>query len=164
MGKLRKGIPKSVKNAVWDKYIGMDKASGKCYVCNRAIHITDFEVGHNKAVSKGGPDYIGNLRPICRPCNRSMGTLSIEDYKIQYFEGSKSEVNVAGRVRCVDCAHLYRDNFGFGPYMCKGYGLLNSQRIDKPRIWRKCPAFSPTPKAKSKYRRRGRGWEHLGKG
>jgi len=86
----RRKIPKRVKDAVWTKYIGMDKAEGRCYVCKRPIHITDFEVGHNKAVSKGGSDRIQNLRPICRSCNTSMGTMSIETYKRRYFSKSKT--------------------------------------------------------------------------
>lgn len=67
----------------------MDKTEGKRYVCNRTIHIIDFEVGHNKAVSKGGSDRITNLRPISRSCNRAMGTMSIEVYKRKYFSKSK---------------------------------------------------------------------------
>ena len=85
----RKKIPKGVKNSVWAKYIGANRAEGKCYVCKRTIHITDFDIGHNKAVSKGGSDKITNLRPICRDCNNSMGTTSIETYKKRYFSKSK---------------------------------------------------------------------------
>ena len=83
--KTRRKIPKAVKEAVWAKYIGINKAEGKCYVCKRTIHITSFEVGHNKAVAKGGSDNINNLRPICRPCNLAMGTMSIETYKRKYY-------------------------------------------------------------------------------
>jgi hypothetical protein len=163
----RRGIPKRVKNAVWDKYIGMDRTSGKCYACNETIiHITDFEVGHNKAVSKGGSDHISNLRPICEPCNRSMGnSLSIEDYKQTYFSARRPQRkieergNMSANIKCGDCEHRYRGYWDAGSYMCKGHGLLNSQRVDKPRTWGKCSihSFSPTPKAKSKYRRRGKG-------
>ena len=74
----RKAIPKAVKVTVWNKYIGADKAEGKCYVCKRTIHVTDFDLGHNKARAKGGGDSIINLRPICRTCNTSMQTTSIE--------------------------------------------------------------------------------------
>jgi 5-methylcytosine-specific restriction endonuclease McrA len=85
-GKPRRKIPKHVKDTVWAKYIGADKAEGKCYVgCGRTIHITDFEVGHNKARTEGGTDNINNLRPICRSCNLSMGTISIEAFKRKYF-------------------------------------------------------------------------------
>ena len=41
----RKKIPKAVKDTVWSKYIGADKAEGKCYVCKRTIHITEFDFG-----------------------------------------------------------------------------------------------------------------------
>jgi len=87
----RKIIPKSVKDAVWAKYMGMDKAEGKCYVCKRTIHISSFDIGHNKAISKGGSDSITNLRPICRSCNNSMGTMSIEAYKKKYFSRSEKK-------------------------------------------------------------------------
>lgn len=89
----RKGIPKHVKESVWGKYIGMDKAEGKCYVCDKTIHITDFEVGHNRAISKGGSDYLSNLRPICRSCNLSMGTMSIESYKKKFYTKPKKKVS-----------------------------------------------------------------------
>jgi len=83
--KSRRKIPKHVRDMVWARYIGADKAEGKCCVCGRTIHITDFEVGHNKAKAKGGSDRIDNLRPICRRCNLSMGTMSIEAFKRKYF-------------------------------------------------------------------------------
>lgn len=68
-----------------------NKAEGKCYCCEiRTIHITDFQVGHNKAVAKGGSDNISNLRPICGPCNRGMGTMSIEKYREKYFVGQSN--------------------------------------------------------------------------
>ena len=74
-----------MKEVVWAKYIGANKAEGKCYVCKRTIHVTSFEVGHNKAVAKGGSDRITNLRPICRGCNLAMGTMSIEAFKSKHF-------------------------------------------------------------------------------
>lgn len=86
----RRKIPVAVKNTVWSKYIGANKAEGKCYVCRKTIHITDFELGHNKAVAKGGKDNINNLRPICKTCNSSMGTMSIERFKAKYFSKQKA--------------------------------------------------------------------------
>ena len=88
----RKSIPKALKDTVWSKYIGADKAEGKCYVCKRTIHITEFDLGHNKAVSKGGRNNITNLRPICRTCNTSMGTTSIEVFKARHFDTPKADL------------------------------------------------------------------------
>jgi len=83
----RKKISKTLRDQVWFKYMGGDKAEGRCYCCKiRPIHITDFEVGHNKPSSKGGKDHINNLRPICRICNRGMGSrMTIEGYKKKHY-------------------------------------------------------------------------------
>lgn len=81
----KSGIPRDLKNQVWAKYFGLDTATGRCYVCKRPIHITDFEAGHNKAKAKGGSDRLPNLRPICRKCNSAMGTTSIEVYKRRFY-------------------------------------------------------------------------------
>ena len=81
----RKPINKNLRDNVWLKYIG-NKPEAKCYCCKiRPIHITHFDVGHNKAVSKGGYNNIENLRPICSPCNKGMGTKSIEWYRKKYY-------------------------------------------------------------------------------
>lgn len=80
-------IPKAVRQNVWNDYIGMKHAEGKCYVCGGIIHISDFDVGHNVARAKGGTNSVSNLRPLCRPCNLSMGTNSIEQFKKKYFGG-----------------------------------------------------------------------------
>lgn len=81
----RKPIGKSLRDQVWIKYMG-NKAEGKCYCCRiRTIHFTNFQVGHNKAVAKGGKNHITNLRPICGTCNRGMRTKSIEAYRKKYF-------------------------------------------------------------------------------
>jgi 5-methylcytosine-specific restriction endonuclease McrA len=83
--KGRGSTHKAVRDQVWDKYIGVKNIEGKCYCCGLTINYRTFEVGHNKAVAKGGKDNISNLRPICRPCNSSMGTMSIEQYKRKYY-------------------------------------------------------------------------------
>lgn len=86
----RKKFSKSLRDQVWIKYMGMKKTEGKCYCCKiRTIHFTDFEIGHNKSVAKGGKDNISNLKPICRTCNRGMGTKSIEWYRKKYFSKPK---------------------------------------------------------------------------
>lgn len=93
--KNRKAIPKSVREQVWKKY--MTNENGKCFCCNaRTISYYDFEVGHNKAVARGGKDNINNLRPICRSCNSSMGTMNIETYKRRYYPDSAKTKSETG--------------------------------------------------------------------
>ncbi|MEK6905954.1 MAG: HNH endonuclease [Nanoarchaeota archaeon] len=92
--KNRKPIGKSLRDQVWLKYMG-NKAQGKCYCCKiRTMHITDFQVGHNKSVAKGGKNHISNLRPICRTCNLGMRTKSIERYKKEYFSKSTKKKKI----------------------------------------------------------------------
>ncbi|MFA5412241.1 MAG: HNH endonuclease signature motif containing protein [Candidatus Micrarchaeia archaeon] len=89
--KKRRPIDKNVRSVVWRKYNG-NSLDGKCYVCKRTITNDHFEIGHNKARAKGGTDNVSNLRPICGPCNRAMGKMSIEKYKAKYF-GKKAKSN-----------------------------------------------------------------------
>ena len=83
-------VPKAVHDSTWKKYMG-DKTEGKCYCCRiETITVFNFEVGHNKARSKGGSDDIDNLRPICKTCNTSMGTQSIESFRAKHFSAAGS--------------------------------------------------------------------------
>ena len=136
----RKTIPKSVKIQVWDKYIGATLVEGKCYACKaRTIHRDDFEAGHNKAKAKGGGDNVANLRPICRQCNTSMGTMSIETYRARYFgkaktEGKKAQAhptNIVGRLQSYVLKQGYElssKKYGFDVCAKKGGGLLGTDK------------------------------------
>lgn len=80
---------KNIREVVWREYIGK-MMEGYCYCCEiRKITFTDFEVGHNIPISKGGTDEISNLRPVCKQCNNGMRTMVLEEYKRKYF-GKKS--------------------------------------------------------------------------
>ena len=94
----REKMPQSVRYQVWDKYIGSKKIEGKCYCCKLTINNRDFEVGHNKAVARGGKNNISNLRPICKRCNRSMGTKTIEQFKRKYY-GKPTKVKKPARTK-----------------------------------------------------------------
>ncbi len=83
-------IPKAVKEAVWKKYMG-NKREGKCYCCRKTIDFFDFDVGHNSARSKGGPNQVENLRSICRSCNLSMGTKTTEKFRADHFTPNKGK-------------------------------------------------------------------------
>ena len=82
----RKNIPKHVKTLVWGKYIGNNNPEAKCYSCrHERIDIRNFHCGHVLAEAKGGSCTIDNLRPICAPCNGSMGTQSMNEFTSKYF-------------------------------------------------------------------------------
>ena len=80
----RTSCPQSVKETLWRKYFG-NTLTGECYVCGKPIDYTSFEVGHNKPHIKGGKWNVNNLRPLCRSCNRSMGTMTVETFKKKHF-------------------------------------------------------------------------------
>lgn len=82
---MRKSIPKSLKNKVWNTYIGKDRGTGKCICCDSEIDSKNFDCGHVVAVKHNGKNTLENLRPICSPCNKSMGDENLFKFKDQYF-------------------------------------------------------------------------------
>lgn len=79
-------IPKLLKNQSWDVYIGKEKGVGNCYCCNAEIDSKHFECGHIIPASKGGPETIENLRPICSLCNKSIGTKHMDEFIEKYIK------------------------------------------------------------------------------
>lgn len=83
-------IPKTIRNQVWRKYCG-NMLDGKCFCCCQAIKYESWEAGHIVAEVNGGQTNLENLRPICIPCNRSMGkTNMIEFMKRYHMSGLKN--------------------------------------------------------------------------
>lgn len=81
----RKAIPKPVRNQVWKNHFG-DKLKGKCYCCKTKLGaLESWEAGHIVAHTNGGPDIAENLRPICGTCNKSMGSMNMDDFYKRYF-------------------------------------------------------------------------------
>jgi len=107
----RKNIPQAVKKSVWRKYITTEdpkKLYGKCFVnCGKTITIEDFDLGHVIPFSKGGGDNIDNMRPICRECNLSMGTMNLDEFKEKYgFNVPKEdEVSIQEEITKLDKEH-----------------------------------------------------------
>lgn len=81
----RKSIPKSVKDRVWNTYVGKACGVGKCYCCGTSIDSKNFDCGHVVAAARGGKNVPENLRPVCSTCNKSMGTQNMEEFKKVYF-------------------------------------------------------------------------------
>ncbi len=85
----KKAIPKALKRAVWDKYVGEDVGKTLCLCCNHVyIRQIEFHCGHVIAEAKGGETTIENMRPICAQCNLSMGTTNMVEFK-KMFELKK---------------------------------------------------------------------------
>lgn len=82
---MRKNIPKTLKNKVWDTYIGREKGIGNCFCCNKEIDSKNFDCGHVIAVNRGGPTTLENMRPLCPVCNKSMGDKNMKEFKNNYF-------------------------------------------------------------------------------
>jgi 5-methylcytosine-specific restriction endonuclease McrA len=82
----KKNIPKAVKVAVWNTYIGDHVGKTKCPVCNiNDITQMNFHCAHVVAEANGGATIISNLRPCCSTCNLSMRTMNLEEFKSKYF-------------------------------------------------------------------------------
>lgn len=77
----RKALPQKLRALVWNTYIGNKHGTGKCWCCkDKIIEQMDFHCGHVSSVKDGGSDEIINLRPVCAPCNLSMGTTNMIDF------------------------------------------------------------------------------------
>ena len=77
----KKGIPKTLKRAVWDHWIGSEIGSTKCLCCkHQSIRQIEFHCGHIIAESRGGSLSVNNLVPICAQCNLSMGNKNFHDF------------------------------------------------------------------------------------
>jgi hypothetical protein len=75
-------IDKKLRARVWMENNGTSMIS-KCYCCDNELKFTDnYEAGHIIARAKGGSTDISNLKPVCRTCNRSMGTTHMKEYAI----------------------------------------------------------------------------------
>lgn len=82
----KKTIPKALRASVWHAYIGQEIGMTKCPCCETSdITPFNFECGHIMAETKGGSTTIDNLRPICGTCNRSMGTMEMNEFIQTYF-------------------------------------------------------------------------------
>jgi hypothetical protein len=83
----RAPIPTALRHAVWNAWVegGARSGEGPCACCARLITQQDFECGHVVAAACGGAATVDNLRPVCRSCNRSMGTTDLTAFVALYF-------------------------------------------------------------------------------
>jgi hypothetical protein len=79
--KPKKSISASLRQKVWNQYIGLSVGETLCKCCNtNIISQLRFHCGHVIAEACGGETTIENLRPICEKCNLSMGTQNLNDF------------------------------------------------------------------------------------
>lgn len=103
-------IPKAVRDAVWMRDVGNSK-SGKCYICPRVITDDNFEAGHIISKHNNGTDDYDNLRAVCIPCNRSMKSTNLEDYKEKHYPNIiKSNVNEVTKEDAIQFLELHKPN------------------------------------------------------
>ena len=85
----KKTIPKTVKDKVWNTWIGVTVGQIKCPMCSDSlISQSNFHCGHVVAESRGGSNTCENLRPICATCNLSMSNNNLFEYAKRCFSNS----------------------------------------------------------------------------
>jgi len=81
--RVRKSLGPSDVTRVWQS-VYRDTFNGICAMCDKnKVELTErttWEVAHIVPFSKGGSDDLSNLRPLCRACNRSMGSKDFKEY------------------------------------------------------------------------------------
>lgn len=77
----KKPIPKAIREQVWITSFGR-VFEHRCHInwCTNIINCFDFEAAHRIAEVKGGSTSVDNLVPCCSRCNKSMGSMSIDEF------------------------------------------------------------------------------------
>lgn len=84
-GQQRTAVTQAMRRALWIREFGERNAVGQCAVCRGEILLLNFDVGHVRAVARGGATELSNLLPICRPCNLGMGTINLHEFRETHF-------------------------------------------------------------------------------
>jgi 5-methylcytosine-specific restriction endonuclease McrA len=78
-------VPKMLRAEVWRTYNG-SSIKGPCYCCKKELDALEtWHPGYVIPSEYGGKLILDNLRPICIPCNHSMGTENMYVYKARTF-------------------------------------------------------------------------------
>ena len=93
----RKEIPKAVRMRLFMSTFGSGLAWGKCDACKCKVTMHDlqtevdgerclpFHAAHVISFKNKGTNDISNLRVTCAPCNLSMGTQNLDEFKQMYY-------------------------------------------------------------------------------
>lgn len=74
---------------VWITYIGKYAVINCPIGCHNQINVFNFEKGHVISKFNGGANTLENLRPICAPCNNSMGTENMITYATRFQSNNR---------------------------------------------------------------------------
>lgn len=84
---------KGIRNRVWEQYFGKEENKcNSCPICQKIPIFCNesggFQIGHVIPKSKGGPNHLDNLRPICMKCNSEMSSTDMiyYCYTMQYMD------------------------------------------------------------------------------
>ena len=89
--KNRTRLTQTLRDQLWKKYYG-NVFEGVCKCCRfNTIRVSNFEAGHILSRKEGGSDHMDNLVPICGSCNRSMGTMHMDEYARELYERSQDK-------------------------------------------------------------------------
>lgn len=90
--KTKEKIPATVKNSLWRTYF-KENIVGICQCCKKEqISVKNFDCGHIISEKNGGSVSIDNLKPICRLCNSSMGTMNMQEFINKYGLNKKISI------------------------------------------------------------------------
>ena len=85
MAAAKRRVPAAVRVALWNAWHGRECGVGSCQCCGGEVTQQDFEAGHVVSAARGGSAQLGNLRVLCRTCNRSMGSRDMREFAAQHF-------------------------------------------------------------------------------
>lgn len=83
-------ISQPIRVATWNRYIGVEKRTGLCYVCQSSVDILDFDCSHIIPQSQGGTNSVDNLRCCCRSCNLSCGQQNLDEFRAKIQQSINS--------------------------------------------------------------------------
>jgi len=85
---IYKQISSDLRNEVWDKYIGKDRAFAQCQNC-QDIELDKTKIWHCShivAKAKGGELSADNLVPLCVDCNMKIGTSTVSTETVERWK------------------------------------------------------------------------------
>jgi hypothetical protein len=126
MSKRKEKIPATLRNIVWNTYIG-NKKIGYCYCCKTEIISTvNFHCGHVISEKNGGNINIDNLRPICGHCNSSMGIKNMNEFMEKYGLNKKNIKYIDNNIENNNHEILRNMNKETLKKYCEHYGFRKS--------------------------------------